>query len=94
MVNLNKGTPNEITLRVVLESGLHGREYFDHYDTIAELLAGHRRLVKAAVKEAAKDNIERIVAVAIVPADFYGGDDAETGYGFGLDELRDDETPA
>ena len=95
MVILNKGTLDEVTLRVVLESELHGREYFDHYDTLAELLAGHRRRVKRAAKESAKDNIERIVAVAIVPADYYGEDDDESGYGFGLDELSDDgQTPA
>lgn len=90
MVILNKGTPDEVTLRVVLESELHGREYFDHYESLAELLAGHRRLVKRAAKEASKDSIERIVAIAIVPADFYGGDDDESGYGYGLDER---ETP-
>ena len=95
MVILKQGTPDEVTLRLVLESELHGREYFDHYGTLAELLAGHRRLVKRVAKEAAEDNIERIVAVAIVPADYYGGDDDESGYGFGLDELSDDDqTPA
>lgn len=94
MVILNRGKPDEITMRVVLESELHGREYFDHYETLSELLAGHRRLLKRAAKEAAKDNIERIVAVAIVPADYYDGDDDESGYGYGLDELSDDETPA
>ena len=95
MVILKQGTPDEVTLRVVLESELHGREYFDHYDTLSELLAGHRRLVKRTAQEASKDSIERIVAVAIVPADYYGGDDDESGYGFGLDELSDDgQTPA
>ena len=39
MVILNKGTLDEVTLRVVLESELHGREYFDHYDTLAEYRA-------------------------------------------------------
>jgi hypothetical protein len=93
MVVLNKGTSDEITLRVVLESEIHGREYFDDFNTLAELFAGHRRLAKQAVKQAAKDGIERIVAVAVVPADFYGGDDDESGYGFGLNDLID-ETPA
>jgi|GEM_PF-5317620 len=91
MVVLNQGTPEEITLRLVLESELHGRDYFDHYDTMAELFAGLRRLLKRAAKEASKDSIERIVALAIVPVDSYGGDDDELGYGFGLDEC---ETPA
>lgn len=91
MVILKQGTPDEVTLRLVLESELHGREYFDHYDTMPELLVGLRRLLKRAAKEASKDSIERIVAVAVVPADSYGGDDDESGYGFGLDES---ETPA
>lgn len=90
MVILNQSTPDEVTLRLVLESEIHGREYFDHYGTMTELLAGLRRLLKRAAKEASKDGIERIVAVAVVPADFYGGDDDESGYGFGLDEC---ETP-
>jgi hypothetical protein len=94
MVVLKQGTSEEVTLRLVLESEIHGREYFDHYDTMAELLGAHRRLLKQAAKGAAKDGIERIVAIAIVPADHYGGDDDESGYGFGLDELSDDETPA
>jgi hypothetical protein len=90
MVIMKQGTPDEVTLRLVLESEVHGREYFDHYDTMSELLAGLRRLLKRAAQEASKDGIERIVAVAIVPADSYGGDDDESGYGFGLEES---ETP-
>ena len=90
MVILNQGTPDEVTLRVVLESDVHGREYFDHFGTMAELAAGLSRLVKRAAKEASKDFIERIVAVAVVPADSYGGDVDESGYGIGLDEC---ETP-
>ena len=84
MVVLNPGTDQEVTLRLVLESDVHGREVFDHYANIAELMAGHRRLVQRAAQQTAADGIERLVAVAIVPVNAYGfedrsGDGLKTG---------------
>jgi hypothetical protein len=82
MVILNQAKNNELTLRVVLESEIHGREYFDHYDNMTEVIEAVRVLVKSASDEAANDGIERAVTVAIVPKDNYGD---ENGYGFGLE---------
>lgn len=82
MVILNQAKTSEVTLRVVLESEIHGREYFDHYDDMTEIIEAVRALVKSASDEAAHDGIERAVAVAIIPKVNYGDHD---GYGFGLE---------
>ncbi len=81
MVVLNEGKSTELTLRVVLESDVHGREYFDGYDKTREIIETVERLVKSACDEAANDGIERTVSIAIVPKANYGD---ESGYGFGL----------
>jgi hypothetical protein len=81
MVVLNQGKRTEVTLRVVLESDLHGREYFDDYDNNREIIEAVERLVKSACDETANDGIERSVSVAIVPKANYGD---ESGYGFGI----------
>jgi hypothetical protein len=81
MVVLNQGKTTEVTLRVVLESSFHGREYFDDYDNTREIIEAVKRLVKSACDETANDGIERTVSVAIVPKANYGD---ESGYGFGI----------
>ena len=81
MVVLNEGKKSEVTLRVVLESAVFGREYFDGIDDDAELFETVKRLVKRCGEESARDGIERVVSIAIVPRDTYGD---ESGYGFAL----------
>jgi hypothetical protein len=81
MVVLNKGKTTEVTLRVVLESDVHGREYSDDYDSTREIIKAVERLVKSACDKAAHDAIERTVSIAIVPKGNYGD---ESGYGCGL----------
>ena len=76
-VTLNQGKWNEITLRVVLQSDAYGREYFDHHDTIDEMLTSIRNVIDLA----AQDGSERMVGIAVVPVCDYG---SEEGYGFGL----------
>jgi hypothetical protein len=94
MVVLNSGKATELTLRVVIESVDCGREFFDDYDNTTEIIEAVGRLVKSACLEAAKDGIERTVAVAIVPKSQYGDED---GYGFGLgtdsDDVDSDDNP-
>jgi hypothetical protein len=82
MLTLNRGTTNEVTLRVVLESEECGREYFDDYDSIDEMAYAVRRLVESSADCAAGDGIERLVGIVVVPKSEYGSED---GYGFGLD---------
>jgi hypothetical protein len=77
-VKLNSGTSGEITLRVVLESEGQGREFFDHHDTLDEMLDTIRNLIDSAVL----DPSERLVGIAVVPVSEYGSED---GYGFGLE---------
>jgi hypothetical protein len=81
MVVVNQGKNTEVTLRVVLESDLHGREYFDDYENSREIIEAVERLMKSACEEAVNDGIERTVSVAIVPKANYGD---ESGYGFGI----------
>jgi len=81
MVVLNQGKASELTLRMVLESELHGREYFDNHDSLSEMVEALGRLVENASDEAARDGIERAVSIAVVPKTNYGDD---SGYGFGL----------
>lgn len=82
MLTLDRGTKNEVTLRVVLESEECGREYFDHYDRIDEMVDAVRRLVESSANCTADDGIERLVGIAVVPKSEYVDD---AGYGFGLD---------
>lgn len=82
MVVINQGEENEVSMRLVLESEPHGREYFDHHDTLAELFESLKRLVTDSASAAADDGIERLVGVAVVPKSAYG---SESGYGYGLD---------
>jgi hypothetical protein len=81
MVILNQAKTSELTLRLVLESEIYGREYFDNYDNMTEVIEAVSALVKSASDEAALDGIERAVTVAIVPKVNYGDDN---GHGFGL----------
>ena len=74
---LKQDTPNETTLRVVLESDQHGREYFDHYESLDEMLEGIRRMVESSLP----DGVERLIGIAVVPRQ-HNGD--ESGYGYGL----------
>ena len=76
-VTLNKGKSNEITLRLVIQSDEYGREFFDHHDTIDEMLTSIRNVINLA----AEDGGERLVGIAVVPVSDYG---SEEGYGFGL----------
>lgn len=82
MLTLNRGTKNEVTLRVVLESDECGREYFDSYDSLDEMVEAVKRLVQSTADHAADDGIERLVGIAVVPKSEYG---SEEGYGFGLE---------
>jgi len=77
MVKLNPGTINEIALRVVLESEGHGQEFFDHHETLDEMLASIQQIIDSAIL----DPCERLVGIAVVPVSEYGSDD---GYGVGL----------
>jgi hypothetical protein len=54
-------------LCLVLESEPHGRESFDHYVDIHEMLAALYRLLISASGFVARDGIERIVGIAISP---------------------------
>ena len=75
-VTLNKGKWNEITLRLLIQAE-YGREYFDHHDTVDEMLTSIRNVINLA----AEDGCERMVGIAVVPVSDYGNED---GYGFGL----------
>lgn len=77
---LNQGTPEETTLRVVLESEELSREFFDHHDSLNEMLDAIRNIVE----EIAGDGIERVVGIAIVPVSEYG---SENGYGYRLNRV-------
>lgn len=79
---LHEDQATERTLRVFLESEPHGREFFDGYDTIEELVGAVKRLTLRADAETEKDGVERIVGIAIVPKCEYGSED---GYGHGLE---------
>ena len=78
-VTFNQGESIEITLRLVLQSDDYGREYFDHHDTVDEMLENIRNLIDFA----AQDGCERLVGIAVVPVSEYGN---EGGYGFGLEQ--------
>ena len=80
MLTINAGTKNEVTLRVVLESEECGREHFDSYDDLDEMLDAVKRLVQSSVDCATDDGIERLVGIAVVPK---SGN--ESGYGFDLE---------
>ena len=73
MLVLNEGTPNEVALRVVLESDEYGREYFDHYENMEEIIKAVGRLVETCADEFTHDGVERVVGVAIVPKTNFGG---------------------
>lgn len=82
MVILNTGTDREVAVRVALQSEALGREFFDSYESLDEIVAAVRRLVESSAEQTSEDGMERIVAVAIVPKASYGD---ESGYGFGLE---------
>jgi hypothetical protein len=83
---VHAGKKNAVTIRVVLESDEHGREYFDSSETLDDVMASVRNIVEQALKD--KRPIERLVAVAIVPVACYGSD-SSYGYGLGDDEEFD-----
>jgi len=76
---LNQGTINEATLRVVLESETHGREYFDHHHSLDEMLESIRSMVDAS----SSDEVERLIGIAVVPKRHYG---ENSDYGDGLND--------
>ncbi len=82
MVTLNTGTDREVAVRGALESEALGREFFDNYDSLDEIVAAVRRLVESSAERTSEHGMERVVAVAIVPKTSYGD---ESGYGFGLE---------
>ncbi len=88
MVVINPGEPGELTLRVVIESAEYGREYKDEYDTLERIFLGVGKLVAKVQQQAAKDGIERIVGIAVIPKECYGD---EAGYGFDLGEDDNEE---
>jgi hypothetical protein len=79
MLILNEKTDDEVALRVVLESELFGRDYFDDYETLDEMLVAVKNIVESSANQ--KDGIERTVAIAVVPKQHYGD---PSGYGYGL----------
>jgi len=62
MLVLDKDTPDEVALRLVLESDEHGREYFDHYDTLLEMFQGLGNIVRNT-----DNSVERMIGIAVVP---------------------------
>ena len=82
-LTLNQGAFNETTLQLVLQSDDYGREYFDHHDTVDEMLESIRNIIDLATE----DGCERLVGIAVVPVGEYG---SEEGCGFGLEQ----RTPA
>jgi hypothetical protein len=82
---VHKGKKKELTLRVVLESEEHGREYFDQHDSLDEMLDSIRNIVQHCIDD--PDQIERIVGIAVVPKACYGD---QSGYGYGLGEADND----
>jgi hypothetical protein len=56
-------------LCVVLESEPHGRESFDHYNDLDDMLAGVKRLVERSIECYAVDGIERTVGIAIISSE-------------------------
>ena len=78
-MKLNPGTSNEIALRVVLESEGHGREFFDHHETLDEMLDTIKQIIDSAVL----NPCERLVGIAVVPVSEYGNNDS---YGVGLEQ--------
>lgn len=84
MFTIKKGkTKNEVTVRVYLESDLHGREFFDGYDSVDECAAAVARLTASALKETQADGVARQVGIAVVPKCEYGQED---GYRAGIDD--------
>ncbi len=83
MVTINKGSANELSLRLVLASDLYGRDYFDCSDDLRELLEDFRRLLASTCESTASDGIERAVTIAVVPKGCYGDDST---YGVGLSQ--------
>lgn len=51
--------------RVYLESEEHGREYFNHYNTIEECHAAVERLVSESQQYGAKDHITRRIGIEL-----------------------------
>ena len=78
-VTFNQGESIEITLRLVLQSDEYEREYFDHHDSLDEMLESIRNVIDLATQ----DGCERMVGIAVVPVSEYG---SEEGYGFGLEQ--------
>jgi hypothetical protein len=78
-MKINEGTEQEVTLRVVIESVEQGREYFDQYESVIDMIRAVKGIVERAIREG--DGFERIVGIAIVPKANYGDED---GYGFDL----------
>jgi hypothetical protein len=54
-------------LCVILESSRHGRECFDHYADVHEMLVAVYRLLESSMECFARDGIERTVGIAILP---------------------------
>lgn len=59
--------PRSPTLCVVLESEPYGREAFDHYADLDDMLAAVKRMVRSSQEQTAVDGIERTVGIAITP---------------------------
>jgi hypothetical protein len=66
MLTLFAGTVHEATVRVFLESKVHGREYFDSYDSLDECLAAVAQLAHAALIE--RDRFSRRIGLVLVPS--------------------------
>ena len=59
--------PRVPSLCVILESEPHGRECFDHYSDLDEMLAAVKRMVRSSLETTSDDGIARTVGIAIVP---------------------------
>lgn len=57
--------PRSPTLCLVLDSEPHGRESFDHYYDLDDMLAAVKRLVRNSQEQTAVDGVERTVGIAI-----------------------------
>jgi hypothetical protein len=65
MVVPSEDEGHDLDLRLLLESDVHGREYFDGYDSMKELLEGFKRLVQRACQQTLVDGVGRVVAIEI-----------------------------
>ena len=72
-VVFNDERSNEIKLRLFIEVDEHDREYFDHHDTLEEMLESVRNVIKLA----RHDGVARVVGIIIVQSKHRDHDDRD-----------------